>query len=136
MSTGVASGLSPHPLEDVVSVGNRQHIVSKLKKYKKKTHAQHHERASPFSLVTLKIDPVMAVLVTIRLVGRKVWDGEGWVIRCCGEAGKCKNRDGLHDGDEGIDGARTRRSRRKPSSTCSLPLELQSLAAEKDCIPV
>jgi len=47
----------------------------------------------------------VAVLVAIRLVGGKVWDGEGWIICCCGEAGKCKNGDGLHDDVEEINGA-------------------------------
>lgn len=78
----------------------------------------------------------MAVLVTIRLVGSEVWDGEGWVIRCCDEASKCKDRDGLHSGDEGIDSARTRKSRRKPGYTCSLSQPLQDLTAELDCAPI
>ena len=53
----------------------------------------------------------MAVLVTIRLVGGKVWDGEGWIIRCRGETSKCKDRDGLHDKAVEVDGTRTKKTK-------------------------
>ena len=53
----------------------------------------------------IEINPVVAPFITIRLVGSKVRDGEGWVIRSCGEAGECQNRDGFHDDAVEIDGA-------------------------------
>ena len=47
----------------------------------------------------VEVDPVVTKLVTVRLIGSKVRNSESWVVGRCGEAGKGKNRDGLH-GDE------------------------------------